>query len=135
MSWKKIRGNKINGVFDGVLTSRIGDSVNYSAPRDVSIRGGEGISGKVIGEVWATPEINFAPIHHNPCENGEHCWGNYSHCSQLIEWADGSRSIRFTYFRRRCRDSWWEPGGQHTFSESPEALKFIMEETLKQNWF
>jgi hypothetical protein len=74
----------------GQLTSRIGRSVRFGPPQDVRTKGGAALQGTIVDEVWADPEINYAPPHKQPCDT--HCWGDYSFCSQLIKWSDGTHT-------------------------------------------
>ncbi|HUC72854.1 MAG TPA: hypothetical protein VMS01_16820, partial [Stellaceae bacterium] len=96
----------------GELTSRIGRWVTYGAPKDVRGKGGGSWNGKIIDEVWVEPEINRLPPHEQPCPH-EHCWGDYSFCSQLIEGVDdGTHHVRLAYYRRRCGEDSWEYASQ-----------------------
>jgi hypothetical protein len=125
MSFAKIRGR---------LTSRIGRPVNFSAPQDVSTRGGDGGSGVIIDEVWADSSVNDSPPHDQPCD--DHCWGDYSFCAQHIEWADGNRKIRLAYYRRRCGEDFWTFASQMTATSDADTIKKLLESTLgKVDWF
>lgn len=118
----------------GVLPSRIGRSVNFGPPRDVHAKGGTSVGGKILDEVWANPEVRSRPPHPQTCET--HCWGDYAFCSQLIEWSDGTRSIRLAYYRRRCGEDAWEYASQMTVNAPPEIIRALCEQTLaKADWF
>jgi len=123
----------------GRLTSRIGSSVKYGAPNDVSAKGGGPLSGEIVDEVWANEKINKRVPHdtHRCAKDGSFCWGDYSFFSQLIAWQEGkSASIRLGYYRRRCGEDWWEFGSQTTVSAKPEAIKTLLTRTLaKRDWF
>jgi len=107
MGFAKIRGQ---------LRSRVGRRVCFGAPKDVAAKSGGAALGVVMDEAWADKRINIASPHQQPCKKGRHCWGDYSFCSQLIEWdeptEDGLHSIRLAYYRRRCGEDWWEFAGQ-----------------------
>ena len=45
----------------GNLTSHVGAQVKYGAPTDVRAKGGMPHFGKIVDEVWATPDINTSP--------------------------------------------------------------------------
>lgn len=129
MSFAKIKGR---------LTSRIGALVRFGAPKDVHEKGGSATSGKVVDEVWAIPleDINSDSPHGNPCTWGMNCWGDYAFCSQLIEWLDGTYSIRLAYYRRRCGEDWWEYASQMTVNSDCQTIKQLLERTLTRTaWF
>jgi hypothetical protein len=122
MSFAKIRGE---------LTTRVGRWVRYGAPQDVQGKGGNSSEGTIIDEVWV--DLESVP-HEQPCD--EHCWGDYSFCSQLIEWSDGSRSVRLAYYRRRCGENAWEYASQMTVSSNPATIHSLLTCTLaKADWF
>jgi len=125
MSFAKIHGH---------LTSRIGRPVNFGPPQDVLQKGGSGGAGTIIDEVWADQAINTAPVHEQLC--GNWCWGDYSFCSQMIEWDDGRRMIRLAYYRRRCGEDFWTFASQMTVTSEPETIKALLDRTLsRRNWF
>jgi hypothetical protein len=118
----------------GELTTRVGRPVRYGAPLDVHGKGGSHIEGKVLAEVWAEPELNKKPPHTMPCD--EHCWGDYSFCSQLLQMNDGRRQLRIAYYRRRCGENHWEYASQMTATGDPDILRRLLERTLEQiEWF
>ena|SRR5262245_12371462 len=124
MRFAKIRGK---------LVSRVGCPVRYSAPRDVHQAGGEPVYGTIIDEVWAYPEVNNSPAR---ASSGSDDWGDYSFCSQLIRWGDGTHSIRLAYYRRRAGEDDWEYASQMTVSSDPQTIKTLLERTLaKASWF
>jgi len=117
----------------GELTSRIGSSVRFNTPKDVRERGGTPVCGKVVDEVWVTPEINRT--HPRP-PTGKEDWGDYSFCAQLIKWNDGTHSIRLAYYRRRAGEDFWEFASQTTVVSDWRTIKTLCEKTLgKANWF
>lgn len=117
----------------GKLTSRIGCSVSFSAPGDVNKAGGKALNGKIVDEVWVDPSINDL----RPRQpNGPEDWGDYSFCSQLIQWGDGTYYIRLVYFRRRVGEDHWEYGSQATVGGEWQTIKALCEKTLAmQHWF
>jgi hypothetical protein len=118
----------------GELTSRIGRLVTFRAPQDVHVKGGAGHKGEIVDEVWVDAEINKSPPHERPCD--EHCWGDYSFCSQLIKWSDGTHTIRLAYYRRRCGEDAWEYASQMTVNSAPETIHSLLTQTLaKGRWF
>jgi len=97
-------------------------------------KGGIAGQGVILDEVWAYPEINESTPHSQPCD--QHCWGDYSFCSQLIRWNDDSHSIRLAYYRRRCGEDFWEYASQMTVNADQATIKALCERTLaKEGWF
>jgi hypothetical protein len=126
MGFAKIRGK---------LRPRIGSPVQFGAPKDVVQKGGKPVSGTIIDEVWADPDVNGVKPHTN-CQMGPECWGDYSFCAQLIEWDNGDHSIRLAYYRRRCGEDYWEYASQMTVNSDWATMKNLMERTLaKTTWF
>jgi hypothetical protein len=120
----------------GKLTSRIGRPTHFGAPRDVKQKGGKEGYGRIIDEVWTDETLNDSEPHQRPCHWGAECWGDYSFCSQLIEWVDGTRSIRLAYYRRRCGEDHWEYASQTTVNSEWLTIKVLLEKTLaKTAWF
>jgi hypothetical protein len=121
MGYSKIKGE---------LSSRIGRSVRFGAPKGIA--GGAGYE-TIVDEVWADPDINASPPR-PPEEEGD--WGDYSFCSQLIKWNHGGYSIRLAYYRRRCGEDWWEFASQTTVNSDWKTIKALFERTLeKEAWF
>lgn len=117
----------------GELTSRIGRPVRFGAPNDVRERGGGCAEGTIVDEVWAKPHDNKLPPRKR---RGNHDWGDYLFCSQLIRWDDGSYQIRLAYYRRRAGEDWWEFAGQTTVVSERNTIKALLERTLaKKHWF
>jgi hypothetical protein len=117
----------------GYLETKIGKPVNYGAPRDVHRKGGKGVTGKIIDEVWAIEAQRNAPKH---THNDPNCWGDYAFCSQLIQWDEGGHSIRLAYYRQRCGEDHWEFASQTTIETVPTTIKALLERTLeKADWF
>ena len=118
----------------GELTSRIGRRVTFGAPKDVHEKGGAGPKGEIVDEVWVDAEINKSSPHERPCD--EHCWGDYSFCSQLIKWSDGTHTVRLAYYRRRCGEDAWEYASQSTVNHDRETIHSLLTQTLaKGGWF
>jgi len=68
--------------------------------------------------------------------NDPHCWGHYAFCSQLIEWDDGTYSIRLAYYRLPCKGGEWRFASQTTVEHWPSTIKLLLERTLaKTDWF
>lgn len=120
----------------GKLPTRIGSSVKFGAPGDVKGKGGRGVEGKIVDEVWLDKVLNNSSPHSQPCRQGPHCWGDYSFCAQLIEWGDKTRDIRLAYYRRPCGENSWEYASQMTVTSAPQTIKALLEKTLaKSAWF
>jgi hypothetical protein len=51
----------------GTLTSRVGCKVNFAAPKDVHLKGGDGAKGIILDEVWVDETINSQNGHSKPC--------------------------------------------------------------------
>lgn len=119
----------------GKLTSRIGRPVRFGAPQDVHGKGGVAGQGTIVDEAWVDTSLNETGPHPQPCD--EHCWGDYSFCSQLIKWSDGAPDmIRLAYYRRRCGEDFWEYASQMTVTAEPTIVKTLCEKTLaKEDWF
>lgn len=124
MGFPKIRGK---------LTSRIGCHVRFGAPRDVHHAGGTPSYGAIVDEVWADPDANDSLA---PKSGGPDDWGDYSFCSQLIRWTDGSHSIRLAYYRRRAGEDHWEYASQMTVNADPSTVRTLLQRTLaRRKWF
>lgn len=123
------------------LTSRKGQLVTFGPQVDIKEKGGAGWTGKIIDEVWATPDLNKSLPHTHPCPNGPLCEGDYSFCGQLIEWDDTKgtpfkTNIRLAYYRRRCGEDFWEFGSQTTVCSDPPTIYALLAQTLAKNaWF
>jgi hypothetical protein len=106
---------------------------HFGPPEDVKRKGAGAGAGTIIDEVWADPDLNDAPPHKD-CDG--QCWGDYSFCSQLIRWDDGTEVIRLAYYRRRCGEDFWEFAAQMTPTAEPEIIKVWFNRTLaKDAWF
>jgi len=117
----------------GKLTSRIGAPVRFGTPKDVGAKGGTPGFGRIVDEVWATPERNTSP--ERKPENKDD-WGDYSLCAQLIKWGENNHSIRLAYYRRRAGEDWWEFAAQMTVNSDWRTIKALLERTLaKTGWF
>jgi hypothetical protein len=117
----------------GTLRSRINAPVRYSPPRDVARFGGGHRTGKIVDEVWADPDINTLPPRKRTNKDD---WGDYSFCSQLIQWDDGSFSIRLAYYRRRAGEDFWEYASQTTVDSDWKTITALFKKTLaKTHWF
>jgi hypothetical protein len=70
---------------------RKGSEVRFTAPKSTP---GPDVVGKVLDEVWMGPHTD--PV-----------WGEYAFFSELIEWRDGSKSVRLSYYYRAPGKSRW----------------------------
>jgi len=99
--------------------SRIGKPVVFSPPDAV----GEADKryGTVIDEVWTEviPDKE---------------WGWYIYTSQLIEWTDGTRSIRLTYYYQAEGAKSWRFGGQYSLEDKPSVILNLIRNTLAKKW-
>lgn len=123
-----------------ILPSHIGNRVRFGAPKDVHLKKGGPACGTILDEVWADKTRNSLDLHSKRCSQGAHCWGDYSFCSQLIEWdepgADGKYSIRLAYYRRRCGEGKWMFAGQTTVTADCATIRKLLEVTLaRKTWF
>jgi hypothetical protein len=115
------------------LKSTIGKQVIFRPPKDALQRGAQARVGKIVDEVWAIDSQRDASKH---THNDPNCWGDYAFCSQLIEWTDGTYSIRLAYYRQRCGQDHWEFASQTTIETWPSTIKALFERTLaKSDWF
>jgi hypothetical protein len=124
------------------LASKIGNLVTFGPQEDIKAEpDGSGWTGKIIDEVWATPDLNKAPPHPTPCPNGTLCEGDYSFCGQLIKWDDAKytphkTNVRLAYYRRRCGEDIWRFGSQTTVCSDPPTVYALLSRTLiKNDWF
>jgi hypothetical protein len=117
----------------GELTSRIGRPVRFGPPQDIAGAGATADQGTIIDEVWQNLEANRQPAR---ARVGAMDWGDYSFCSQLIRWDDGSLSVRLAYYRRRAGQDHWEYASQMTVNAEPAIIKSLLEKTLaRTDWF
>jgi hypothetical protein len=100
-------------------SSKIGNSVVFGPP--VAVGNAPQRKGKIVAEVWTK-------VCRDPA------WGWYVYTSQLIEWADGSRTIRMTYYYRHDSHDHWLFGGQHSIEDSPTVIHGLIRATLARNW-
>lgn len=115
------------------LTTKVGKRVKFRAPKDVKKNGGKAMSGTIIDETWADPNLNNSP---SKTRNNNDDWGDYSFCSQLIKWDNGEYSIRLAYYRRRAGEDKWEFASQTTVNSDWKTIKLLLEKTLSmKKWF
>ncbi len=100
--------------------SKIGNPVEFSPP--VSVGEAAKRRGKIKDELWS--EIY---------KDSE--WGYYIYTSQLIEWDNGDRSIRITYYYQPDGATRWFFAGQYSIDDRPEIIRTVLEATLKKNWY
>lgn len=98
--------------------SKIGKPVVFSPPKAVA--GMPKRHGTVKAEVWS--EVFRSE------------WGWYAYTSQLIEWADGSRSIRMTYYYHPEEGKGWRFGGQTSLEDRPDIINGLIRDTLARGW-
>ena len=98
--------------------SKIGNEVTFSPP--VAVGEAPTRRGKVIDEVWTDvfPDDD---------------WGWYVYTSQLIEWADETRSIRMTYYYQPEGSTSWL-FGQYSLEDTPSIIQGLIRDTLAKNW-
>lgn len=117
----------------GHLTSRVGQDVTFSAPADVARLGGVEIHGRIVDELWATPELNVSPPR---ASRGISDWGDYAFFAQFIQWPDETHSIRLGYWRRRAGEDAWHFGSQMTLEADPSEMRTLLQKTLAmESWF
>lgn len=115
------------------LESHIGRKVEFRPPVSAQKKGARNLIGKIVDEVWADESQRNPPVHNHDDAN---CWGDYAFCSQLIEWNDGTYSIRLAYYRRSCKGHRWRFASQTTVEYWPSTIKLLLERTLaKTDWF
>jgi hypothetical protein len=85
--------------------------------------------------VWADEGVNKKDPRRL---SGRNDWGDYSFCSQLIEWDDGPslRYIRLAYFRRRAGEKHWEFASQMSIASDVKTMQALLKKTLNKGaWF
>jgi hypothetical protein len=99
--------------------SKIGRDVIFSPP--VAIGEAPKRKGKIVDEVWTEvfPDKE---------------WGWYVYTSQLIEWADGTKSIRMTYYYQPEGGKKWLFGGQYSLEDTPSVIHGLIRDTLAKGW-
>jgi hypothetical protein len=103
-----------------------GKTVLFGPPGDVRRKGGSGISGRIMDEVWVSDAESET----------DGTWGNYCFFAQLIKWDSGRDSIRLGYYRRRVGEMHWEFASQTTINSSPRTILELLQQTLaKREWF
>jgi hypothetical protein len=104
--------------------ARIGKRVHFGPPGDVKKKGGSGMTGTIIDEVWV---VDGGPRRSR--------WGRYCFFSQLIRWDSGRRTIRLGYYRKRAGEHHWEFGSQTTVNSTPATIRKLLRQTLAKDWF
>ena len=98
-----------------------GNLVVFSPP--VSVGEAPIRKGYIKDEVWSDPYLDAD-------------WGYYIYTSQLIEWENGGRSIRITYYYQPINSDRWFFGGQYSIEDTPEIIERILKATLqKKEWY
>jgi hypothetical protein len=100
--------------------SKIGNEVKFKPP----IGAGENISprkGKIVDEIWS----GIYP---------DQEWGHYIYTSQLIQWDNGQKSIRLTYYYCPHGKERWIFGGQFSIEDKPEIINKLLSATLEKKW-
>jgi len=88
--------------------------------------------GTIVDEVWATEPEEFGET--ALTDNGG--WREGAFVAQLIEWPNGHRSVRFTYYLRpegSGSDSWYF-GGQYAASMGVKDYRQLMEKLGHVSW-
>lgn len=88
--------------------------------------------GLILDEVWAKEPGDFAPT--APTENAG--WREGAHVAQLIEWPNGNRSVRITYYLRPeggDSDSWYF-AGQYSSSMPIEDFRSLFDKLEQKDW-
>lgn len=94
--------------------SKKGKTVHFTSPNAVDGTPREGV---IIDEVW-----------HGPIHDAE--WGWYAYTAQIIQWANGEKSARLTYYYQPEGSKKWIFGGQYSIEESlPEMINFLSKAT------
>ena len=99
--------------------SKIGNKVVFSPP--LAVGDAPKRKGEIVDEVWTEIYPDKA-------------WGWYIYTSQLIKWADGSRSIRMTYYYHPEGGARWIFGGQYSLEDTPDVIHGLIRDTLVKNW-
>jgi len=98
----------------------IGKKVLFKAP----VGAGENApvrKGKIIDEIWSDIYLDKE-------------WGYYIYTSQLIQWDNGRKSIRVTYYYCPNGKEQWIFGGQYSIEDKPEIINKLLSDTLNKNW-
>src|SRR3954462_1685998 len=90
-----------------VPESRVGRPVEFKPP--ISVGEMPTRKGTIKDEIWSK-------VYPDPE------WGHYIYTSQLIEWENGERSVRLTYYYLPAGASRWLFGGQYSIEDSPAAI-------------
>jgi hypothetical protein len=77
--------------------------------------------GEIIDEIWSDVYL-------------DQDWGHYIYTSQLIQWDNGNKSIRLTYYYCPNGKDRWIFGGQFSIEDKPEIINKLLSETLKKDW-
>jgi hypothetical protein len=128
LAWRMIVSRRRRS---GPLSLPVPRPVRFGPPRDVKLTDPSPRAGEIIDEVWVDLELNNTP----PRQPTPGDWGDYSFCSQLIEWAGGERQIRLAYYRRRAGEDHWEFASQTTVCSTPATIKALLEKTLAKQWW
>ncbi len=92
---------------------------------------GEPTTGQILDEVWAKEPEGFPET--APENNG---WREGAFVAQLIEWPDGDRSVRITYYLRPegGGPNTWYFGGQYAPSMSLDYYQSLLKKLHEKNW-
>jgi len=80
-------------------------------------------TGRVLDQIWATDPEEFSEI--APESGG---WREVAHTAQLIEWPEGNKSVRITYWARQSgagSNSWYFAGQYASSIDLPDFHKFL----------
>jgi hypothetical protein len=92
---------------------------------------GEPVQGQIVDEVWATEPDEFGPV-----ASANDGWREGAFVAQLIEWPDGYRSVRITYYLRpdgTGPDTWYF-GGQYSASMGLDEYHSLIGKLQQKHW-
>jgi hypothetical protein len=91
----------------------------------------EPVVGRVLEHVWAKEPEEFEEI--APEDGG---WRQTAGAAQLIEWPDGHKSVRFTYWARKAGtdSASWYFAGQYALSLGLEEFRSLTEALRLRAW-
>ena len=92
---------------------------------------GKAARGSIVDEVWALDpeEFDDVAIAHDG-------WREGAPVAQLIEWANGDKSVRITYYLRPHgggADAWYF-GGQFAATMDIDAYRSLLNKLKQRNW-
>jgi hypothetical protein len=100
--------------------SKIGNKVEFSTTTGTPLANKGIRSGAIVDEVWTGVYLGNNSV-------------NYVYTSQLIRWADGSRSIRMAYYFWTAAAKRWQ-FGRFAPEDKPSIIQELIRKTLKKCW-